>query len=145
MPIATSEAGQRLLIARADLSHIQMAPDPDAPAARALQPGQARLAVDSFALTANNITYAAFGEAMKYWQFFPRARRGLGLPAGVGLCHRARVACHEGGGRGPARLGLLPAGTHLVVQPARLSATGFACAAPRIARNWPPSTTTTLL
>jgi len=36
-----------------------------------LQPGQARLHIDHFALTANNITYAAFGEAMGYWQFFP--------------------------------------------------------------------------
>ena len=30
-----------------------------------------RLAIVSFALTANNITYAAFGDAMNYWQFFP--------------------------------------------------------------------------
>ena len=36
-----------------------------------LQPGQIRVKVNSFALTSNNITYAAFGDAMSYWQFWP--------------------------------------------------------------------------
>jgi len=35
------------------------------------QPGQVVLKVHSFAVTANNITYAAFGDAMGYWQFYP--------------------------------------------------------------------------
>lgn len=43
-----------------------------------LLPGHARLAVDAFALTANNVTYAAFGEAMKYWNFFPSAMPAYG-------------------------------------------------------------------
>ncbi len=38
---------------------------------RALHPGEARLHIDSFGLTANNITYAVFGDTMGYWQFFP--------------------------------------------------------------------------
>jgi len=129
MPIATSEAGQRLLIARADLSHIQMAPDPDAPAARALQPGQARLAVDSFALTSNNITYAAFGQAMKYWQFFPAPDAAWGCLPVWGYA-TVQESLAEGLAVGRRVWGYLPAGTHLVVQPTRLSATGFACAAP---------------
>ena len=36
-----------------------------------LDPGQVLLAVDAFGLTSNNITYAMFGEAMSYWDFFP--------------------------------------------------------------------------
>ncbi|WP_420453394.1 DUF2855 family protein [Ilumatobacter sp.] len=36
-----------------------------------LEPGQIRLAVDRFAITANNITYAVFGDALGYWDFFP--------------------------------------------------------------------------
>ena len=36
-----------------------------------LGPGQALLRVDTFGLTANNVTYAVFGEAMSYWDFFP--------------------------------------------------------------------------
>ena len=33
--------------------------------------GQVRLRIDRFALTSNNITYGAFGDAMNYWDFFP--------------------------------------------------------------------------
>ena len=33
--------------------------------------GEALLRVESFGLTSNNITYAVFGEAMNYWDFFP--------------------------------------------------------------------------
>jgi hypothetical protein len=40
--------------------------------------GQVRFAIDAFALTSNNITYGAFGEAMKYWNFYP-APDGWGI------------------------------------------------------------------
>ena len=36
-----------------------------------LEPGQVRLRIDRFALTANNITYAVFGDVLGYWDFFP--------------------------------------------------------------------------
>ncbi|MEP6295864.1 MAG: DUF2855 family protein [Ilumatobacter sp.] len=35
--------------------------------------GQVRLSIDRFAVTANNITYAVFGEMLGYWDFFPTA------------------------------------------------------------------------
>ena len=37
----------------------------------ALAEGDIRLTIDRFALTSNNITYAAMGDAMQYWRFFP--------------------------------------------------------------------------
>ena len=33
--------------------------------------GEALLVIHKVALTTNNITYAAFGDAMQYWNFFP--------------------------------------------------------------------------
>ena len=36
-----------------------------------LEAGQALLRVETFGLTANNITYGVFGEMMSYWDFFP--------------------------------------------------------------------------
>ena len=36
-----------------------------------LQAGQVRVKIERFALTSNNITYAAMGDAMQYWRFFP--------------------------------------------------------------------------
>ncbi len=42
-----------------------------------LEPGQALLRVASFGLSANNVTYAVFGQIMSYWDFFP-AEQGWG-------------------------------------------------------------------
>jgi hypothetical protein len=36
-----------------------------------LEDGQIRLSVESFGLSANNITYAVMGDLMNYWEFFP--------------------------------------------------------------------------
>ncbi len=112
----------RLLIARGDLHHTTWAPDPDA--TRPLGDGQIRLAVEQVALTANNITYAAFGEAMKYWQFFPSPDPAFGcLPTwGFATVVESRVEGLEPGRR---VWGYLPLGTHLVVQPGRVRAGGF--------------------
>ena len=54
-------------IARDDLHRTRIADGEPA----VLADGQARLAVSAFGLTANNITYAVFGETMSYWDFFP--------------------------------------------------------------------------
>jgi hypothetical protein len=35
--------------------------------------GQIVVAIDKFALTANNVTYAASGDLLGYWQFYPTA------------------------------------------------------------------------
>jgi hypothetical protein len=43
-----------------------------------LQPGEVRFALERFALSANNITYADLGEKFSYWQFFP-TETGFGL------------------------------------------------------------------
>ena len=47
-----------------------------------LDDGKVRVAIDKFALTTNNITYAAMGDAMQYWQFFPVADTGDGIAWG---------------------------------------------------------------
>jgi len=46
------------------------------PDRESLAPGQVLLTVDHFAFTSNNVTYAAFGSAMKYWNFFRRKPGG---------------------------------------------------------------------
>jgi len=124
----TLDAGRRLLIDRSDLHRTQIVPDPDSPAQRPLLPGQARLVVEHFALTANNITYAAFGDVMKYWRFFPAPDAAWGcLPVwGFAVVAESRA---EGVTVGRRYWGYLPAGTHLVVQPARVTDAGFVDAA----------------
>ena len=36
-----------------------------------LEPGHVRLEIERYALTANNITYAQFGDMLAYWDFYP--------------------------------------------------------------------------
>jgi len=43
-----------------------------------LEKGEVIAQVESFALTANNITYAAMGDRLGYWQFFPAADNSSG-------------------------------------------------------------------
>ena len=125
------DTGQRLFIARQDLHQTRWAPDPDAPATRPLAEGEARLRVAHAALTANNITYAAFGEAMQYWQFFPAApaeRADWGCLPVWGYATVTESRC-EGVAVGRRVWGYFPLGTHLVVQPGRVRPHGFVDAA----------------
>src|SRR3954452_10728285 len=40
--------------------------------------GEVQLLVERFGRTANNVTYATFGDAMSYWRFFPASEEGWG-------------------------------------------------------------------
>ncbi|MDP9189577.1 MAG: DUF2855 family protein [Actinomycetota bacterium] len=90
--------------------------------------GQALLAVDSFGLTSNNITYAVFGDAMNYWEFFP-AGDGWGRMPVWGF---AEVAASKARGVdvGSRLYGYLPPSSHLVVRPDRANERGFTDASP---------------
>jgi hypothetical protein len=93
-----------------------------------LAPGQALLRIDSFGLTANNVTYAVFGETMSYWDFFP-ARDGWGrVPMwGFAEIERSETEDVEPGAR---LYGYLPPSSHLVVTPADADDDGFVDASP---------------
>lgn len=95
----------------------------------ALAPGQVRLTVDTFALTSNNITYAAFGNAMSYWQFWPTDDVVWGVVPvwGFGtVCESS----HPGVTVGERLYGYWPMASHAVLQPDRLGPQGFVDAAP---------------
>jgi hypothetical protein len=65
----------RLLTDKSDLGRTRL-DSVEAPSARG--EGDVVLKVDKFSLTTNNITYAAFGDAMNYWSFFPTGVDGFG-------------------------------------------------------------------
>jgi hypothetical protein len=109
-----------LIIDRKQLANARWLPS----ASPALQPGEVRLQVDRFALTANNITYAAFGDAMNYWAFFPSAEAGTGIIPVWGFATVSESRC-EGVAVGERFYGYLPIASELVVQPTRLSDAGF--------------------
>jgi len=91
-------------------------------------PGQALLRVDSFGLTANNVTYAAFGEIMSYWEFFP-ADDGWGRVPMWGFAE-VEESNAEGVEPGARMYGYLPPSSQLVVMPADADEHGFVDAAP---------------
>jgi len=89
-----------------------------------LAAGQVRVRIDHFALTANNITYAAFGDAMGYWQFFPTAEEGWGNIPVWGFASVVQ-SLHPGVAVGERLYGYWPMATGMVLQPDRLSAERF--------------------
>lgn len=92
-------------------------------AARDLTAGQVLLEIDRFAFTANNITYAALGDALRYWAFFP-ASEGQGIIPVWGFANVLASRC-EGIEPGERFYGYYPMATHLVVMPQRLATSGF--------------------
>jgi hypothetical protein len=97
--------------------------DPPSPA-----DGQALLRIESFGLTSNNITYAVFGEAMKYWNFFPASDPEWGRLNVWGYAH-VEESRHPDLANGLRVYGYLPCGSHLLVTPDRVNEKGFVDAA----------------
>jgi hypothetical protein len=110
----------QLLTDKQALNHMRIARRP----LGAAQPGEALLQIRRVALTTNNVTYAAFGEAMQYWEFFPTGETGWGhMPAwGFADVVQSTVPGLEVGER---FYGYFPIASHLRVQPVRVTERGF--------------------
>lgn len=93
----------------------------------ALAPGAARLKVEAFALTANNVTYATFGEQMGYWNFFP-APEGWGRVPVWGFA-TVTESNAEGVPAGARVYGYLPISDSFDVTPANMGKASFLDAA----------------
>jgi hypothetical protein len=117
-----------LLVDRADLAHTELV-DVDAP-----EPadGQVVLRVDRVGMTANNVTYAVFGDAMKYWDFFPAGERDGVVYGRVPLWGFSEVARSTVPGveEGTRLFAYLPTSSHLVVEPSNVGPKGFRDASP---------------
>jgi len=112
------------LVKRDDLRHCRVAES----AAPEIGPGQALLRVDTFGLTANNVTYAVFGEAMSYWDFFP-AEDGWGRVPVWGFAEVERSEA-DGVEPGTRVYGYLPPSSHLAVTPVDVGEAGFVDGSP---------------
>ncbi len=88
-----------------------------------LADGQVRLAVERFALTSNNVTYAVAGDMLDYWGFFPADPPWGRIPAiGLGSVIESSHPDIEPGGRW---FGFYPMATKLVVDAQRRGGQGF--------------------
>ena len=114
------------LVRRDDLHRCEVRPAPSPEDVR-LDRGQVLLGVDAFGLTANNITYAVFGDAMHYWNFFP-APDGWGRVPVWGFANVLRSE-HPDVRVGERLYGYLPMSSHFVAQADNVTRTGFTDAA----------------
>ncbi|MDQ6640581.1 MAG: DUF2855 family protein [Pseudomonadota bacterium] len=97
--------------------------------ANPLAPGAARLRIDLFALTSNNVTYGAFGDSMRYWDFFPTGEAETGcIPVwGFATVSESLVSGVDVGER---FYGYWPMADEVVLAPVRVIAAGFFDGAP---------------
>ena len=114
------------IVARNDLQQCKVI-ETELPDAAALPDDALLVRVTSFAFTANNITYAVLGDALKYWQLFP-APEGFGnVPVwGFGEVIASR---HPDIAAGELLFGYFPMATHLVIEAADVSKRGLRDAA----------------
>jgi Protein of unknown function (DUF2855) len=118
----------QLDVDRSDLHHIRAIARPSAP----LGPDQARLRIDAFGLSANNITYAVFGDLMRYWDCFPGgAEEGVdwGRMPVWGFADVIESST-RGVDEGSRVYGYFPLADELVISPGRIDDTGFSDTAP---------------
>ena len=132
-----SETGWAIDIDRDDIARAELVSDLAAP----LEPGQVRVAVDSYAMTANNITYAVFGKPaglfgpdkdggdQGYWDFF--AERGA--PGRLPVWGFATVteSAAEGIAVGDTFYGYYPMASHAVLNTGNVGPGGFTDVTPR--------------
>lgn len=97
----------------------------------ALAPGEVEVRVDCFAMTANNVTYAALGKPIGlfdngrgYWDFFSPGGEGPGRVPVWGFATVTRSAA-EGVAMGEEFYGYYPMASHVRLTPGRVSAGGF--------------------
>jgi hypothetical protein len=88
-----------------------------------LAEGAVRLAIQSFSVTANNVTYAVVGDGFKYWDFFP-APDGYGIVPMWGHARVIESHCPDIA-VGERVYGYLPMASHLDVLPGRITPGGF--------------------
>lgn len=86
--------------------------------------GEVLLRVDLVSFTANNVTYAMFGERMKYWAFFPTNDAASGSIPVWGFADVVASAA-DGVAVGERFYGYYPMSSHLLVKPARVGPGGF--------------------
>jgi hypothetical protein len=98
-----------------------------------LADGQVRVRVDCLALTANNVTYGAFGNSMHYWDFYPVQEEGWGIVPAWGFGTVVQ-SLHPGVAVGERLYGYWPMADSAILQPQQLSDRGFTEGAPHRAR-----------
>ena len=121
-----SDVDHRLMSLKSCPRETRISPDPTP---SDLAEGEVLLALDRFSLTTNNITYAAYGDAIGYWKVFPTEDTSYGMMPVWGF---ADVAASRAPGVevGARVFGCFPMADSLLVQAEKISRGGFADGSP---------------
>lgn len=85
----------------------------------ALAEGEVLVAIDKFALTANNVSYAVSGDFIGYWKYYPAEGDWGKVPVwGFGDIIESKCAAVPVGER---IWGFFPMGTHIILTPGKVS------------------------
>ena len=131
--ITTQSATSEFLVRKDQLGTTTVRSVPDT----ALADGHVRIGIDRFALTSNNITYAAMGDAMQYWQFFPVEADADGVAWGcipVWGFGTVLASRHPEVTVGERLYGYFPMSSAVDLAPGKVSATSFMDTAPHRAQ-----------
>ena len=111
--------GRCFEVGRGDLRVTRITESEDRPP----RDGEVLFEVERFGLSANNVTYALLGDALRYWDLFP-AEAGWGrIPAwGYLRVRSSRVAGIEAGHRA---FGMCPMATEVILRPERAGQASF--------------------
>ncbi len=131
--LTLAESGTDFLVRRDDLHQARMeqASLPLTP-----QDSQILCRVERFALTANNITYAVFGDQIGYWRFFPAAAGWGRIP--VWGYARVLASGHPEVAVGERLFGYMPMSSHAQFSVGKLDADSLIDSAPHRA-ELPPT------
>ncbi len=130
--IATGQQGTDFVVRRDDLrqARLEQAPLP------AVGDSQILCRIERFALTANNVSYALFGDQIGYWRFFPAASGWGRIP--VWGYARVLSSAYPQVGVGERLFGYMPMSSHALFTVGRLDADSLVDAAPHRA-ELPPT------
>lgn len=116
-----------MLVEKKNLSAVKFVPSPQA-ADMPVAEGEIAVRIDKFALTANNLTYAVYGDLMNYWNFFPGPENYGRVPVwGFADVVKSRA---PGVKQGERFYGYFPIASSLVLKPDHINANGFTDALP---------------
>lgn len=116
---------QRLLVDQKNIAQVKLEDVARPP----LSPGEVRLRLESFAITANNVTYAAVGFDIGYWKFFPTGIDGQGQVPVWGVAEVVESAS-DALETGTRLYGFYPLAEELVITPQADGHGGIVDAAP---------------
>jgi len=107
-------------VRKANFAEHRLAEAPSPP----LEPGQILLAVEKFALTANNISYALAGDRLGYWDYFPSGEPLWGRLPAFGFLEVVQSRC-DAVSVGERFYGYVPMASHVVMRPTRVGERTF--------------------